>query len=200
MSDSSAAIPWATAALGCIVSCGIAHFSMRPTSALQVLGAGLKAIGIGVAFFFVGSLLHGLCIDAIHMCKSHGDVNIKYAMGGLLATPAYWIILALCSRTDSEGDRPPKNQFIAASAEAFQQRRNGHKVTAKCPKCLEFIKVLDHVANEQNKYLIASCKCTKCNTNVRLRRSEASYLPIASSTTGQNAGVEQAGRDDAGES
>lgn len=171
MTDSSAAIPWATAALGCIVSYVIAHFSTRPTSALQVLGAGLKALGIGVAFFFVGSLLHSLCIDVMHMCKSHGDVNIKYAMGGLLATPAYWIILVLCSRTDSEGDRPSKNQFMAASAEAFQQQRNGQKVTAKCPKCLEFIKVNEHVANEQNRYLIAACKCSKCNTNVRLRTS-----------------------------
>jgi hypothetical protein len=176
MTDSSAAIPWITAATGCVVSVAVARFSTRPESVLGVLGVGLKALGLGVAFFFVGSLLHGFCIDALHLCKSHGDGNIAIAIGGLIATPAYWIILALCAPAESEFTKAPKNQYMAASAAAVEQHRLGLEATARCPRCHEMITVSQHAADERQKFLIIACKCARCNTNVRLRPGEASRV------------------------
>jgi RNase P subunit RPR2 len=125
------------------------------------------ALGLGVVFFFVGSLLHGLCIRTLQMCKSYGDANLTYALGGIFAFPVYWIILALCARVEWES-KAPQNRYMAASGEAAQQYKSGQVVSTKCPKCQTVLQVNQHVADERYKYLIIACKCAKCNTNVRL--------------------------------
>ena len=167
MSDISPAINWISAVTGCLFTLAVARFVTRPTSTLGYLGIGFLAFGIGIAFFFFGSLLHGLCVQPLQMCKTHGDANLSYIVGGLLAFPAYWLILSLCSRFEWDS-KTAKNQYMAASAEAVQRYKAGHLATASCPKCNEAIKVTTHVADQRHKYLIISCNCGKCDTTVRL--------------------------------
>ena len=88
MSDASSAINWISAALGCLVSLAVARFVTRPTSVSGHMSIGLLAFGLGIVFFFVGSVLHGLCVQPLRMCKTHGDVNLIYVLGGLFAFPA----------------------------------------------------------------------------------------------------------------
>ncbi len=167
MSDASPAINWISAALGCLVSLAVARFVTRPTSVFSHLSIGLLALGLGIVFFFVGSLLHGLCVQPLRMCKTHGDANLTYVMGGLFAFPAYWAILALCSRFEWES-MTAKNRYMAASAEAAEQYKAEQSTTSTCPKCHAAIRVTQHVADQEKKYLIISCSCGKCNTNFRL--------------------------------
>jgi hypothetical protein len=93
MTDSSPLVPWITAALGCAVSYAVARLTPRTMSFFTVLLAGAKAFGLSIASFFVGSLLHGLCTDTLHWCSTHGEGNIRYAMGGVLAFPLFWLII-----------------------------------------------------------------------------------------------------------
>jgi len=167
MSDASPAINWISAALGCVVSLVLARFVNRPTSALGHLGIGSLAFGLGIVFFFVGSLLHGLCIQPLQMCKTHGDANLTYLLGGFFAFPAYWVVLALCSRFEWES-KTAKNRYMAASAEAAQNHKAGQPATVTCPKCHAAIEVTQHVADKRHTYLIVGCKCGKCNTSMRL--------------------------------
>ena len=75
MSDASPAINWIGAAIGCLFTLAVARLVTRPTSASGYLGIGFLAFGIGIAFFFVGSLLHSLWSNRCG-CARHTGTRI----------------------------------------------------------------------------------------------------------------------------
>ena len=103
MTDSSSLVPWVTALLSCVASYVVARLTPRPLSLGMVLLSGAKCVALSIASFFLGSVLHGICIDTLHRCVTHGDINIQYAMGGVLAFPILWlIVLVFGRRSDDE--------------------------------------------------------------------------------------------------
>ena len=174
MSDSSSIVPWVTALLGCAVSYGVARITPRAFSFFAVLMAGAKAFALSIASFFVGSLLHGVCIDMLHRCASHGDENIRYAMGGILAFPAFWLIILLVGKvSEVEPAQSLHDQFESASAAAIMQQLAGQAASTLCPACMQIVAAKTHKSEDKLAYVVTSCKCGKCDRKVRLRPSEA---------------------------
>ena len=51
----------------------------------------LVALVLGLGLTLIQVVLHGLCIDALHLCKNRGDGNMTYWLQSLFAFPAFWL-------------------------------------------------------------------------------------------------------------
>jgi hypothetical protein len=51
----------------------------------------LTSIALGVGLTFAQVLLHGLCIDGLHLCQSRGDGNMTYWFQSFFAIPIFWL-------------------------------------------------------------------------------------------------------------
>lgn len=174
MTDSSPLIPWVTALLGCAVSYGMARFNPGEVTFSRVLFAGAKAIALSIVFFFVGALLHGLCIDALHRCTGHGEGNIQFAMGGVLAFPLFWLILVLFGRaSEVQAVLSISAQCAAACSTALIQHLEGQPATTLCPACQQVIATRRHDASDGGTDFATRCACGKCDKRIQARPRDA---------------------------
>ena len=174
MSDASPLVPWITATLGCVVSYGVAHLSPRPSSLSATLFAGAKAFALSIALFFAGSLMHALCIDQLHQCSSHGDGNIKYAMGGILAFPIYWLIFSVSGKGKWVKQAPSLlSRCESASSEAIMDHIAGKVASSQCPACADIISTRKCETASSGAQVATRCRCGRCNRIFQLRVSEA---------------------------
>lgn len=174
MSDLSPLVPWTTAALGCGVAYGIARLSLRPRSFSTTVCAGAKAFALSIVSFFLGLLIHGLCIDQMHRCSSHGDGNITYAMGGILAFPLFWLIIALFGKGDSaEQASSLLSRCESAASLAIMDHVGGKVASSRCPACADVIATRSSKPGSGGAHVATSCRCGKCNRTFQLRASES---------------------------
>jgi hypothetical protein len=174
MSDSSSLVPWLTALLGLAASYALAKFAPRELSVLGVTLAGAKAFALGIVSFFVGSLLHGICIESLHRCATHGDGNITYAMGGVMAFPLYWIVIAFFGRVNEV--RPIRSiatECQSACSVALLEHLEGRPDTTRCPACQQVISTSRHKSQSSDAYVATRCACGKCDKSLQVRHSEA---------------------------
>ncbi len=52
----------------------------------------LTSLALGCCLTFAQVLLHGLCIDGLHLCKSRGDGNMGYWFQSFFAIPIFWLV------------------------------------------------------------------------------------------------------------
>jgi hypothetical protein len=162
MSDASAVVPWITALLGCMVSFAIARWSPRERSLWTVLADAIKAGALGIALIFVASLLHGLCIDILHRCVTHGDGNIAYVVVAIAAVPLYWLILIFGSPSPNDIEARAKEPDSAA-ANAVVDYCAGKKPATRCPHCHEVISVAPQLPTARPSSVLTRCGCRRCN-------------------------------------
>lgn len=173
MSESSSLVPWFTAVLGCAVSYVVARLTPRELSFFTVLLAGSKAFALSVVSFFVGSILHGICIDTLHRCVTHWEGNIKYAMGGVLAFPIFWLIIVMFGRvTEVEPARSISDQCEEACSTALIQHLEGTADGTLCPACKQVV-ATRHEVNAKVAHVVTHCSCGKCDKRLKVRPSEA---------------------------
>lgn len=174
MSDYSSLVPWVTTVLGCSVSYVVARLTPRELSFFTVLLAGSKAFALSIASFFIGSILHGICIDALHRCFTHGEGNIQYAMGGVLSFPIFWLIIVLFGRVSQvEPVRSMSAQCEVACATALIQHLEGKADSTLCPACKQVIATKRHEANVNDAHVVTRCSCGNCDKRLMVRPSEA---------------------------
>jgi hypothetical protein len=174
MTDSSPLIPWVTALLGCAVSYGMARFNPGDVTFFRVLFAGAKAFALSIVLFFIGALLHGICIDALHRCASHGEGNIQFAMGGVLAFPLFWLILVLFGRASEVQTVPSISaQCEAACSTALIQHLEGQPASTLCPACKQVVAIRRHDASDGRTYFATRCACGKCDQRIQARSRDA---------------------------
>lgn len=170
MSDLSPLVPWITAALGCGLAYGIARLSLRPSSFIATLFAGAKAFALSIVSFFVGSLIHGLCMDPLHRCVSHGDGNLSYAMGGVLAFPLFWLIICLFGKGNAVEQAPSLlSQCASASSTAIMDHAAGKAASTRCPACADVIQTRQSKRAGGDSHIATSCSCGKCDRTFQLR-------------------------------
>jgi hypothetical protein len=174
MSDSSSLVPWVTVLLGCTVSYVVARLTPRELSFFTVLLAGAKAFALSTTSFFVGSLLHGICIDALHRCTTHGDGNIRYAMGGVLAFPLFWLIIELFGRqSELEPARSMNAQCETACSAALIQHLEGKADGTLCPSCKRVVATRRHESKGKGAHVVTRCSCGKCDMKLEVSPSAA---------------------------
>jgi hypothetical protein len=174
MSDASSLVPWVIAVFGCAVSYVVARLTPREPSFFTVLLAGAKAFALSIVSFFVGSILHGICVDALHRCVTHGEGNIQYAMGGVLAFPIFWLIIVLFgSRSETEPIRSMSDQCDAACSTAILRHVEGKADSTLCPACKQVVVTKRHEANAKDAHVVTRCSCGKCDKRFTVRPSAA---------------------------
>lgn len=67
----------------------------------------LASIGLGVGLTVAQVLLHGLCIDALHLCKSRGDGNMTYWFQSFFAIPVFWFMAGSTWQRKKNSRLPP---------------------------------------------------------------------------------------------
>ena len=174
MPDSSPLVPWVTALLGCAVSYGLARLHSRETTAISVLLAGAKAFGLSLASVFACSMMHGVCIDVLHRCTAHGDANIQYAFGGVLAFPLFWLIIAVFGKAaEVEPVQSISAQCKAACSVALIRRFEGKPDSTPCPACKQVIATERREPQGAEAHVVTRCSCGKCNKRLPVRPSPA---------------------------
>lgn len=172
MTDSSSLVPWVTVLLGCAASYLVARLTPRAISFLTALLAGTKAFAVSFGSIFVASLLHGMCIDVLHRCSTHGDGNIAYVMGGVMAFPLFWIIILWFGRVREVEPVPSISaRCDAACSAAVIQHVEGKPDGSLCPVCKQVIATKRSEAKDAKPYVATRCGCGKCDQRFQLRAS-----------------------------
>lgn len=129
-----------------------------------------QALGLGLASLFLASAIHTVCIESLHLCRSHGDGNIGYAVGPVMGIPLYWLLMRASASVSRGAAKPTANPHHLAVQQALSEFLRVGRPATDCPSCGQPVSVTSERTGPVSTQLSTRCGCGRCNERFALKR------------------------------
>jgi hypothetical protein len=174
MLDLSPLVPWPFVVAGFVISLVAVHQMRGPKALGGIVAAGILSFVLGVLLTFATVWAQAMCVEGLHLCRSHGEESLSYSFHSFFAIPAFWIAMSMFGErvATAPADVTPCDNAVVS---ALAQFRTQSDVRESCPSCGSLISVerLSQASAKGATVLRTVCKCGKCSGEFELSVSGA---------------------------